>query len=195
MNKKILTISLVAVAAITASVTTAFAMRKDTQVFNHYAAAENEYSITFTKQHFSAGTFDHSYDVILPFSLSTQTTSGSPFSTIAYDSSEWTGTYAYVAAESDIDLDNPDEILSITRSNTGISYSIPIGIKICPDASFNIESSYASYTIDGVSKTEKFTYWYQDSEDGYYIYYVNPSIYGPKDTVFSLKFIYITYTC
>ena len=194
MNKKILTISLVAVAAITASVATAFAMRKDTQVFNHYAAAENEYRYTFSKQHFTAGEFNHSWDTILPFSLSLQTKGGFPLSTIECDIPTWTGTYAYVSAENDIDLDNPDEILSITRSNTSISYAIPIVFKVCPEATFNLESSYASYTIDGVSNTAKFTYRGQGT-DGYYEYDVNPNLSIAKNSVFSLKYVYITYTC
>lgn len=192
MNKKILTISLVAVAAITASVTTAFAMRKDAQVFNHYAAAENQYRYTFNKSNFSAGTYDNP-NRCFPFSLSKQTDGGSTLETIDYNSSTWAGTYASVSEETDIDISKQDEILSITRTS-GDAYALAIGFRICPDASFDLDSSYASYTIDEVSKTAKFSYYYDDT-DGYKIYYVNPNVNGKTRSVFSLKYVYITYTC
>ena len=194
MNKKILTISLVAVAAITASVATALTVTniRDADL-SISAKADPDFKFTFTKDSFSGGTFDAVKNT-QPFTLSTTTNSGFDFKTVDYDSSTWAGTYAYVADPDDVDLDTPDELFNVTISDTEDMPYIAIEFKVFDQALFDDENSYVSFSVGATNRT---AYFYEQAtdEEGYTHYTCYPDIYGSAGTVISIKYVYVTYYC
>lgn len=194
MKKKTLLLSIVAATAVVVSSTAVCLLKNQSSEGVFVAQADEEYKYTFNKDSLSFGSFDDANNV-LPFTLSKKTKSGYDFKTVDFDPSTFYGAYIYAGSGlSDIDSTKEDELFSLIINETYVKPYAYFEFRVFEDGLFDDESSYISYEVDGVSKTQEFSYL-TTYPDGYSHYYAYVETYGSKDTVFSIKYVYVSYLC
>ena len=210
MNKKILTISLVAVAAITASVAAALSIRSGAgQPLLRNRADDGEYAydmIFDTDMEENAtvelGTFDSENDNY-PFTITGKTATGDfPLVSSVYDNSDpyyIEGSFIYITGSTVVDISS-NGMVGATCTNNGDYLQFQIMFSFYDRVVFDESSSYAVFEFCDYSKgsakttypTAEFAEWDSVTNTYYASYYLTTSY---ADNYVRLQKIHFEYLC
>lgn len=196
MNKKILTISLVAVAAITASVATALAFKKES--FNNlYSVEATEQTIVFQGSDMTVKSYDSSdYQTQLSFHKAEafEASDGVKYDLDSFDYNE--NDYRYrcglVGNENGYHFKENNKIASFTSEGWEI---FTVSFRVLKRANLDLSSSVIDFTIGGVYDNSKFELYDSDSDELYNYYIASRDFYSDYGKTVTIDDVKIVINC